>query len=287
MLKGLMGPISESRCSVANFPAVPVSITGGPSTWLKIRLDQHLEIYPRLDPTSGWMHCLDDEGNPLTSYHGTFGKHGLNILKQRLLELGVETTGQKRLAGVWHATPRIAAKYAWPCVWPRCTEHTMLMFELSITAWTKYSEGIYCTRHQGCYAVQAMYLGRLQGKVPDPNKLGFHWTGNGEPYDGDLVDEVSTLAQRDSSSSETNRPSRPVRCDAARNRKYVLRSGQLPNAPFTGRLGTGGQGHLGRLESRAGHQGFGRLRLGHPCRQTGEDGAQGQGRSVQEASRGS
>ena len=197
MLKGLMGPISESRCSVANFPTVPSSITGGPSTWLKILLDQHLAIFPRLDPASGWKHCHDDDGNPLTSYHGTYGQHGLNILKQRLHELGVQGTGKKRLSGVWHATPRIAAKYAWPHVWPRCVEHTMLMFELRITARTKYSDDIYCTRHRGCYEVQAMYLGRLPGPVADPHKLGFHWTGNGEPYDGDVVDEVSGRSGKD------------------------------------------------------------------------------------------
>ena len=47
------------------------------------------------------------------------------------------------MGGVWHGPPITASRYAWPTVWPKCTQPTMAMFEIKVSAQKKHAKNVY------------------------------------------------------------------------------------------------------------------------------------------------
>eukprot|EP00930_Biecheleria_cincta_P039458 TRINITY_DN27130_c0_g2_i1.p1 TRINITY_DN27130_c0_g2~~TRINITY_DN27130_c0_g2_i1.p1 ORF type:complete len:662 (-),score=138.15 TRINITY_DN27130_c0_g2_i1:65-2050(-) len=189
---GLTGSRDQlmARCSQVDFPDIPDA--GRATKWLRIVLDQDLEIQPRLQcGQQDFSENALQDGKPSTTYHGTYGTYALNIIKERNLRMGhISTRG---VCGIWHGPPITASRYAWPTVWPKCTQPTMAMFEMKVSAQKKHANNVYVSQWKGSFEVSALLLSRHTGSSLAEEQLrreGFLKLRNGvdasEPAGGDV-----------------------------------------------------------------------------------------------------
>ena len=146
--------------------------------WLRIGLQ---EVLPTLDKSkvTGQINAMTAAGAPKKFYHGTYGQFALSIITNRKLNHGTKLTGTS--AGLWHGPPRTAVSYAWPTQWPKCSQYTMAMFEVSVIAHKTHSENVYVSKQVGSYEVTALLLHRYRGNSSAEALAHlFHRMRNGE-----------------------------------------------------------------------------------------------------------
>ena len=150
------------RCSEAHF--ADVAWGDIPANWLSIRLDEELGLENRIKRGQrGIYENALKGGKPSLSYHGSYGSYALNMLTERRLRLGTERTRGR--SGIWHGPARTAVKYAWPTIWPNCSQATMTMFELRVSARTTHAKNVFVSQKDGTYEVTAILLARYKGDL--------------------------------------------------------------------------------------------------------------------------